>query len=62
MWLFVVAAATLFFGDLLRAAGFVSAITLYLMTQSEFNKEFFGKRVPDRMIVNDAVQKQTQGK
>jgi len=44
MWGFEVAAAFLFFQDLWRAMGFVSAIALYQITQAEFNKEYFGKR------------------
>lgn len=40
MWAFEVAAAFIFFGDLWKAMGFVSAISLYLITQHEFQKEF----------------------
>lgn len=50
MWLSLVMASTLFFGDFWRGAGFISAISLYYVIQSEFNKEFFGSR--------NAVQKQ----
>jgi len=50
MWAFQVVAAFLFFKDFWRAAGFVSAIVLYQITSSEFNKEFFGRR--------NAIQKQ----
>ncbi len=53
MWVSLVAAATLFFADFWRGAGFISALSLYFIIQSEFNKEFFGAR--------NAVQKQSQG-
>lgn len=44
MWASLIAAAFLVLGDLWQAAGFVSAITLYFITQAEFKKEFFGAR------------------
>ena len=60
MWVLLTAATFLFIQDFWRAAGIVSAVILFRVTQAEFYKEFYGSRNP--VDNNNAVQKQSKGK
>lgn len=56
MWGFLVTALFLFLEDFWKAAGIVSAIILFRITQTEFYKEYYGTRLPEDR--QHAVQKQ----
>lgn len=59
LWGLLVTGLFLLLEDFWKAAGIVSAFSLYQITQSEFNREMMGQRNPEGNVKH-AVQKQSK--